>query len=501
MVWEEAWPSWFRIQLLGRTILYNSAVAVLAVVLALPAAVVLGRGKGWAARGLWLLLPVALLLPSITYAYGWIQCLRMMKITPAAGGVGDVLRCIWTLATWLWALPAGVMGLALRQVDVQVQEQALLEGAMWRVTARQLAGPALAAAAMVGVLALQEFSVYEPTGISVIATEVRMVFDTGAYSSADNSMAISGGAGVWEKTSQAQRAAAAVSASVPLLIVLSLLSAGSIWGVRRLEVDQAMEAPIWPKCLDAGKLSKLLALAVVLLAVAVPMVSLVVSRKRTWEMAEVWESFRPQILGSMAIAGVTGAIGLGLALWSMVRSDVRLLGLGLAGFVVGGQLLAIAQIRLYNHGPLERWFYNGPGIVVTAYLARFGWLALAAGLVSWSAPWRMIREMAAVDGAGPWATVGRVIWPLIWPFCVAGGVLLMVLGLTEVPATVLLAPVRPPMLIPMLMGWVHMQRSDEMIDGSLLLVGFVMVFGTAAVGILAMTLRGRRWIPFRKADE
>ncbi len=235
------------------------------------------------------------------------------------------------------------------------------------------------------------------------------------------------------------------------------------------------------------------------LTVGAPIASLVLSRRRGWETAEVWESFRPQILGSFSIAGLTGLAALAMALWAVVRSDGKLLLLGLAAFVVGGQLLAVAQIRLYNHGALERWFYNGPGIVVSAYLARFGWLALAAGGVSWSAPWRLIREMAAVDGAGPLATAARVVGPLVWPFCLAGGVLLMVLGLTEVPATVLLAPVRPPMLIPMLMGWVHLQRSDEMIDGSLLLVSFVIVFGGLAVGIAAMALRGRRWL--RPRDE
>ena len=36
------------------------------------------------------------------------------------------------------------------------------------------------------VLASQEFAVYEPTGISVVATEVRMVFETGAFSGEDN---------------------------------------------------------------------------------------------------------------------------------------------------------------------------------------------------------------------------------------------------------------------------------------------------------------------------
>ena len=40
--------------------------------------------------------------------------------------------------------------------------------------------------AIVGALACQEFSVWERTGISVVATETRMVFETGSLSSAGN---------------------------------------------------------------------------------------------------------------------------------------------------------------------------------------------------------------------------------------------------------------------------------------------------------------------------
>ena len=45
------------------------------------------------------------------------------------GNAADVFRCIWSLATWLWAVPAGMIGLALRRMDVAVQQQALLDRA------------------------------------------------------------------------------------------------------------------------------------------------------------------------------------------------------------------------------------------------------------------------------------------------------------------------------------------------------------------------------------
>ena len=104
------------------------------------------------------------------------------------------------------------MGLALRRVDANLQQQALLDGAYWRITFRQLAGPLVAGMAVVLVIAMQEFSVYEPTGISVIATEIRAVFETGVtnLSSVQMQALGPGGAGnVYPTWDQPRRAAAA----------------------------------------------------------------------------------------------------------------------------------------------------------------------------------------------------------------------------------------------------------------------------------------------------
>jgi hypothetical protein len=111
-------------------------------------------------------------------------------------------------------------------MDNQLQLQALLDGALWRVTLRELAAPLAASMAIVAVLAVQEFSVYEPTGISVVATEVRMVFETGAFSSPDNPITapLQGGAEVIGSPDQGARAAAAVATTLPLFIVIAMLS-------------------------------------------------------------------------------------------------------------------------------------------------------------------------------------------------------------------------------------------------------------------------------------
>src|SRR5687767_9279013 len=177
----------FRLHLIARTMGYNLAAAIVATLLAIPAAITLGRGRGIFAGAIWLVLPISLLIPSLTFAYGWKQWLVLTKFDEkvAPGSVADIARCVWSLATWLFPVPAIVMGLSLRRVDTNLQQQAQLDGVLWRVTARQIVGPTIASMAIVAVLAMQEFAVYEPTGISVIATETRMVFETGAFSAAN----------------------------------------------------------------------------------------------------------------------------------------------------------------------------------------------------------------------------------------------------------------------------------------------------------------------------
>jgi ABC-type Fe3+ transport system permease subunit/sugar lactone lactonase YvrE len=483
----------FRLRLLGRTLLFNGAAAVIATAMALPAAIVLGRGRGKVAAMLWIALPVSLLLPSLVFAYGWKQFFRLMgkDFTPA--GFADTMRCIWTLATWLWPLPAAVIGLSLRRLDAQVQEQAALDGALWRVTFRQLLPAIIASGCVVMVLAMQEFAVYEPTGISVVATEVRMVFETGAFSSPDNPITqqFGFGGGTGGLAGQPLRAGAAVAVSMPLLLVVALLCATAAVAARKLSALEQMQVGDWPRALDAPRWLSPLSIALFLLTVAAPIVAMTLSLKRSPNPMRIWNEFSPQVIGSLALAGSAGIVALVVGQLATMRAG-KLAGM-VAGltFLVGGQLLAIALIRVYNRAATA-WVYDGPAIAVLAYVARFGWIAILAGHSTWGRPWRGVREMATVDGATPLQTASRIIWPLAWPALAAAGVLVMILALTEVPATVLLSPQRPQPLVPMLMTWVHMLRYDAMIEASLLMCAMVLILGAGAVALDRLRARATR---------
>lgn len=488
--------SWFRWALLGRTVLYNLAVGILATVMALPAALVVGRGPLLLRRLLWVVLPVGLMMPSLAYAYGWSQFVRLcgpgfdaigISFAPASGA--DVARCVWTLAAWLWPIPAVVIGLALRRMDVTVQQQAVLEGALWRITLRQLRSPILASVAAVTLLATQEFAVYEPTGISVVATEVRMVFETGAFSGLAQSIDT---AAAQVPPTQVSRAAAAVATALPLLVVTILLASVVGAGSARVDYADPVATGGWPRALRSPAWAGIASVTLAAITLGVPVVSLVMAMRIGLSPSRIWTEFGPELTGALLVAAGTAALSLMLSLIAVavwVRGSLLLAGLT---FLIGGQLLAIALIRLWNP-PAFAWIYDAFPLPIMAYLGRFGWLSLAAARGAWTSRWDELRDMASLDGAGPARTAMWVLWPLTWPSLVAAALLAGALSMTEVAATVLLQPQNPRVLTPMLMSWVHMARYDPMIEASLLMMAMAFVPTLAAVGLwsLSQHLAGR----------
>lgn len=480
----------YRIKLLLRTLGYNAAVAIVAVVVAVPAAVAIGRPRRWLAAPLVVLLPISLLLPSIAFEYGWKQVLRIAGVFPSPQSFGDVARCVWTLAAWLWPIPAALGAWALRKTDQSILEQAQLDGVLPRVTARILARPMLIGAAIVLVVASQEFAVFEPSGISVVATEVRMVFETGAMSSANNPITQTFGSGGAVDGSQQQsaRAAAAVVTAMPMTLVMLIVVAITIIAAKRMSFDQdalsihpsaAVISSIW---------MTMVAYATIVITSLLPIVAMVFSLRRWSSMEFLWGEFGPQLTGSIILALVSAIVVVLLGLSQLNRKRPWVIGVAGLCFLLGGQMLAIGLIRIFNRD-FTAWVYDSFVVAVIAYVARFGWLALAGAMIAWQRPWVSLRDMAAVDGATRAQTLWRVVLPLAWPIITAAALLVGVLCLTEVPATMLLSPQNPQPLVPLLMTWVHMQRYDAMIEGTLLLCAMV---ATLACGVVAMIWIARR---------
>jgi len=129
----------FRVQLLGRTIGYNVLAAIIATVMGLPAGYVLGAGAGagqdalggiagGAAAAVAVLCvrlvairaanPAGLALArrdGVPLAGNRVFALKCGRVSPAdpyhvrPNGPADIFRCIWSLGSWLWAVPAGLI--------------------------------------------------------------------------------------------------------------------------------------------------------------------------------------------------------------------------------------------------------------------------------------------------------------------------------------------------------------------------------------------------------
>src|SRR5690606_14980355 len=112
-----------------------------------------------------------------------------------------------------------------------------------------------------------------------------------------------------------------------------------------------------------------------------------------------------------------------------------------------------------------------------------------AGRAARSKKFRPLIEAAAVDGATRWQAFRWILLPIVWPIIAAAGVLVMLLSITETAAVALLLPQRPPMLMPLLLGWVHMQRYDPMIESSLMLMGLVSLMSLTLLQLGILSLR------------
>src|SRR5258706_334984 len=140
----------------------------------------------------------------------------------------------------------------------------------------------------------------------------------------------------------------------------------------------------------------------------------------------------PQTFGSLPIGISAGLLAFVVAALCCIRRTRTLLFIALLSFLIGGELLAIADIRIYNRAApwpfsglgvsgreLFGLIYNSALVMVIAYLGRFAWLTLLAGHAGWSRGMRELHDVAAVDGAGPWRTAMSVVWPLLWPMLAA----------------------------------------------------------------------------------
>jgi iron(III) transport system permease protein len=108
------------------------------------------------------------------------------------------------------------------------------------------------------------------------------------------------------------------------------------------------------------------------------------------------------------------------------------------GYAIPGVVIALSLVLLVNR--LMPMLYATPLMVVLAYVLRFMPQAVRASEAALSRLSPSLEEAALTLGRSSLQTLTQVTLPLVFPGLLAGGALVFLTSLKELPATLLLRP-------------------------------------------------------------
>lgn len=481
-----AWGVWQDgsrlLELSENTLLLVAGTLALAMPLGIAAAVLLYRSDLPLARAMRFLVLLTLFvpLPLLASAWqaalgsgGWLPAPFWNPVVPrdpdltASGvlfkpwgqGLGSAIF-VHALAGLPWVI--WLTGQALRWVEREMEEDALLDASpwkvLWRVTLPRCRAALLAAGLWVAVQTATEITVTDVMRVRTFAEEVYTQFVSPDRDGGSDAATI---------------LARAVMVSLPLLGLTALLV---LWAARRCaQALPPLQELAPPLCLlHLGK-GRWLWLAVILILVAllvgIPVASLVWKaglhgRPETWsvralasQLLLIFPVDGPMLLESLLLAALTGVLAAGLALvacWLMPEArwlhaailillalawamPGPILGIGLKSAI--DRLLALEEtllgwLDLPGPGPLRTSLYDGPSLLPVLWVGVIRYFPFALAII-----WPVVRllpveyrDAARLDGARPRQELLHVVWPLTRGTCLQAALAVAVLSLGELSA-------------------------------------------------------------------
>ena len=394
-----------QLSLSGTTLKLALPAAGLGLLLALPVAGALGAARRAARQWLlWGLVICPLLLPPTVLAFGWTRLVAGLGWTPP----GELL-CVWSWASWLWPVPAVLLGTGWAAAGRAAYESALLDSGRWRAFATAalpaLGGHLLAAAGIMLVLCCADYNVPHACNLQVYATEL-LAWATN-YPAPVNVL--------WR--------------SVPLVALLVLLALG-VWACWR---RWRAASSVTDMSLSPREVRGWPAWCVVLLLVAGPQIGLLSHLESPAAFSVLGRTYGLEITASLGLALAGGLIailtGLAASTWNRLArlGAVLLLVVGFLPGALFGKALAAGYVHcppVYDHWP----------ILVFAYVGRFAWIGVLAGWLTRDAGTAELERTARLEGAGPEQVFWRVRVGLHWPVFVCAWLAAGGLCLSELPA-------------------------------------------------------------------
>jgi iron(III) transport system permease protein len=407
--------SWY---LLRHTIVLSALVVGFAAMIGIGAALCTERTR-LPARRLWtvlLVLPVA--IPDFVVGYAWHSIAATMNPLFAA-------TLVMTLGTYpLVYLPVAA---ALRRADPTMEETAQSLGVgrvqtFIRVTMPLIRTAALGGCVLVTLTVLSEYGAFEILRYQTFTTEIFTEFKFDS------------------------QAAGALSLPLVLLGLLVLVVDGIV--PRRTATRARAIRTAVPRSLGWGALPVLAALgSLVLLAVGVPIATLFYwiaqSQHTTLPAAATLASATANTLLYSALgAAVAVVLALPVAMLSFRRSSVPRLVLERSTYVskaLPGVVVALSLVFFATRYAFA--LYQTSALLVAAYAIMHFPLALVCVKTSVAQVSPRLAEVAQSLGQGRIAVFVRVMLPLLAPGLLAGFCLVFLTAVTELTATLVLAPI------------------------------------------------------------
>jgi iron(III) transport system permease protein len=425
--------------LAGRTLGLVAGVVALTVAIAVPAAWLVTRtdlpGRRWWA----VLLALPLVFPSYVAAFclvaavgprghlqGWLAPFGVERLPDLAYGYSGALLALGLFHyPYVYLLAAA----AFRGLDQALEESSrTLGGGAWR-TFWRVTLPQLRPALIGGVLLVSLYTLSDFGAVSIVRYDTFTLSIYNAYRS------------LFDRSVAAALATVLVALTAGFLLAESLLLRRSRprppRAARQLR-PVALGRWRWPV---AGGLT--IFLGVVL---GVPLLVIGEWAARAGgtgqPAAAVWASAGRSLAVALAAAAVAVALSIPIAAWA-VRTRSRAAQaadrLTSAGYALPGLVVALSLVFFATRW--APWAYQTLGLLVVAYLVRFLPEALAATRAALLAVPPAFEEAGRTLGRGQAAVLLTLTLPMVRSGLLAGGGLVFLTTLKELPATLILRPI------------------------------------------------------------
>jgi len=437
-----------------------------------------------------LLLLMPLVLPRYVLYYAWTL---MLSPTTALGaylsGRPELARFVGTFSSslvlilWYWPLAALLIAQGWQNIDKSIRDCASLDadgfGIFRKITLPLLLRPLLLAFSVCFVLSLSEFATFHLAGISTVGTELAVLYE------------LTGSEGYLVRAAWPVVAAA-------LLLAIALGKSSRSWTPGAASLGTAE--------FESHKWRWIVLLGLIGISLIVPLALLISNMTDTQALRQFLRLHTDELGFSLAIAVVAAGMAYFIAFGALSLDRpgrggfCKLLSLILRTTIflamfVPASLVAVSMLKTLAVCNVPPAIRQGWYLVSAGQAGRFAGVALILLLLTRYAHEKRLSEMAALDGASRFKTWWYVHLPHTWPLFVGTFILIVMLGITELSATMVLLPAGLPNFAQRLLNQMHYARDQQVIASCMVLICLFIVLAVIVVLMLRL-IRVRQLVVF-----